>query len=73
VIAATSISEVNLAVQKEADGHGIWYNIVDHPELSNFIIPAVVRRGRLTLTVSTEGASPTLAQQITQDWENRYG
>jgi siroheme synthase-like protein len=38
--------------------------VVDVPELCSFIVPAILRRGEVTVAVSTAGASPTLAQRI---------
>ena len=47
--------------------------MVDDPEESDFILPAVMNRGRLTLTVSTSGASPTLTKKIKEDLAQQYG
>ena len=47
--------------------------MVDDPEESDFILPAVMNRGRLTLTVSTSGASPILTKKIKQDLAQQYG
>jgi precorrin-2 dehydrogenase/sirohydrochlorin ferrochelatase len=48
-------------------------NRADCPEQSNFIVPAVVRRGMLSIAVSTYGASPALAAEIRQKLEHDYG
>src|SRR3954454_4532967 len=56
IIAATNQREVNLAVQKAAKPHQL-ISLVDDPEASNFILPSVVKRGRLSIAVSTSGAS----------------
>lgn len=71
VIAATNDRDVNKAVAKAAKPYQL-INIADDPERSNFHVPAVVRRGRLTIAVSTGGASPTVAQQIRRRLEEMY-
>jgi siroheme synthase-like protein len=63
-IGATGDGEVNRAIFAEAEAAGRLCNIVDVPELCNFILPALLRRGEVTVAVSTAGASPTLAQRI---------
>lgn len=73
VIAATDDSQVNQAVAKEAQELGCLVNVVDDPAHSNFILPAVVQRGELTLAVSTGGASPALARKLRQRLENCIG
>lgn len=63
LVAATDDASVNKAVYHDATPHQL-INIADHPELSNFHVPSVIRRGRLVITVSTGGASPILAKKI---------
>jgi uroporphyrin-III C-methyltransferase / precorrin-2 dehydrogenase / sirohydrochlorin ferrochelatase len=71
--AATADPEVNRAVRDEAQDSGIWLNAIDQPALCDFITPAIVRRGELTLAISTNGRCPALARQIREDLEGRYG
>jgi uroporphyrin-III C-methyltransferase / precorrin-2 dehydrogenase / sirohydrochlorin ferrochelatase len=71
--AATSDPDVNEAVRDEAREAGIWLNAVDEPALCDFITPATVRRGQLTLAVSTNGRCPELAKQIREALERAYG
>ena len=64
VVAATDSTEVNQRVAGAARRHGIPVNVVDNPELSTFIVPAVLRRRSVVIAVSTGGASPALARNI---------
>jgi precorrin-2 dehydrogenase/sirohydrochlorin ferrochelatase len=73
VIAATDQAEVNEAVYEEAAAAGAWVNVTDRPDWSSFIVPSVVRRGKLILTVSTSGASPSVAKSIARELEVSYG
>ena len=72
VIAATNDPETNKAVKRFVSTHQLLL-MVDDPEESDFILPSVMNRGRLTLTVSTSGASPTLTKKIKQDLAQQYG
>jgi precorrin-2 dehydrogenase/sirohydrochlorin ferrochelatase len=73
VIAATNSSDVNEQVYKDAIQRDQLINRVDTPEQSNFIVPAVLRRGKLAIAISTSGASPSLAAEIRQNLEDEYG
>ncbi|TCW41059.1 precorrin-2 dehydrogenase/sirohydrochlorin ferrochelatase family protein [Laceyella sacchari] len=73
VIAATDQAEVNVQIRHEADARGQWVNVIDHPELCTFTVPATVTRGKLCIAVSTGGASPSLAQTIRDQLASMYG
>ncbi|CAH1215015.1 Precorrin-2 dehydrogenase [Paenibacillus allorhizoplanae] len=73
VIAATNDAQVNRQIAKDANAHDVLVNIVDKPELSSFILPSVVRRGKLVITVSTGGASPSAARKIAKEIDKTYG
>mgnify|MGYP000160958240 CR=1 FL=1 len=51
----------------------ILCNIADRPEVCNFILPAIVRRGDLVITISTSGNSPALAKRLRLDLEKQFG
>jgi len=73
VIAATSSSELNAQVFKEAQARKVLCNAVDDPENCDFYYPAVVRRGDLQIAISTNGRSPALAQRLRQELEEQFG
>ena len=60
------------AIWQEAQSRGQLINTVDMPEYCNFILPSILRRGQLTISVSTEGASPGLAKRIRQQLEDHF-
>ena len=51
----------------------VLVNVEDAPELSDFHVPAMVRRGALMLTVSTGGRSPGLARRLREWLQRRFG
>ena len=61
VMTATDRPEVNAQVAAEARSAGQWINSADDPMNCSFILPALLRRGPLTVAVSTAGSSPALA------------
>ena len=64
VFVATDDGRVNAAVARDARAAGVLINAADDPAHCDFILPAVVRRGDLTVAVSTGGASPALARTV---------
>lgn len=73
VIAATDDPQVQKQVFCEAEEKNILVNVADVPEKCNFILPATVRRGDFTLSVSTGGKSPALARKIRQQLDGQFG
>jgi siroheme synthase-like protein len=72
-IAATSDTDVNIAVYDEAERRAMLVNVVDVPPLCNFILPAIVRSGPLAIAISTAGASPALAKRMKREIAEAYG
>ena len=64
VVADTSDEGVNRAVHNEAKRRNVVCNVEDVTHLCTFIYPSVVRRGDVTVAVSTGGASPALARKF---------
>jgi precorrin-2 dehydrogenase/sirohydrochlorin ferrochelatase len=73
VIAATDDHGINLEVVKEAKRTGVLVNVVDGPDNSDFIVPSCLRRGNVTIAVSTAGRSPALARKIRARLEKDLG
>ncbi|MBK8816299.1 MAG: uroporphyrinogen-III C-methyltransferase [Methylococcaceae bacterium] len=64
VISATDDHETNALVANTAKEQGIQVNIVDNPELSSFIFPAIVDRSPMIIAVSSGGSAPVLARLL---------
>lgn len=73
VIAATDDPEVNRAVFIDGEQRRVWVNGADDPANCSFMLPSVVRRGALTLTVSTSGKSPALSTWLRRRLEAEIG
>ncbi len=70
VIAGTSSPETNTKISQDAS-HLI--NVIDTPSEGNFIAPSLVKRGPLTIAISTEGCSPAASITIRKELEKLYG
>ena len=72
-VAATDDEAVNRRVAEDARAAGVLVNVVDRPELCDFIVPAQVRRGDLLIAISTGGAAPALAKRLRERLEKEFG
>lgn len=70
VIAATNDYSINKEVWKTARLNKILINVVDTPELCDFIFPAIIDRDPLVASVSSSGSSPVLARKIRSNIES---
>jgi siroheme synthase-like protein len=64
VVSATGNPNANDEIVREAHQRGVWLNVVDDPERSTFYFMALHREGDVTVAVTTNGASPALAQEL---------
>ena len=64
VFSATNNRKINEQVHKDCKKANILLNVVDVPDLCDFILPAVVKRGDLTISVSSQGRAPFYAKEI---------
>jgi siroheme synthase-like protein len=69
VFVATDDGEVNAMAHNEGRERGVWVNAADDPVHCDFILPSVLRRGDLTVAVSSGGGSPALARTIREELE----
>jgi siroheme synthase-like protein len=67
VVAATSDARVNRLVSCDALKLRILANVVDCPALSTFIVPAVLSKNGLIISISTSSRAPALSRRIKQD------
>jgi siroheme synthase-like protein len=72
-IAATSITDLNVRVFEDAEARAMLVNVVDVPDLCNFILPAIVRQGPLAIAISTAGGSPALAKRMKREIAEAFG
>lgn len=73
VFVATNHESLNRDIAEACGTRGLWVNVADAPEQSNFFVPSVIRRGKLNIAVSTSGASPLLAARIRRQLEHQFG
>lgn len=72
VIAATDNRQLNKQIYKDCQRLQILCNVVDQPGLCDFIVPAVVRRGPLQITIGTEGHCPAYAGHLRKKLEKTF-
>jgi precorrin-2 dehydrogenase/sirohydrochlorin ferrochelatase len=64
IVMDTSDPSINHAVNEEATERNVVCNVEDVTNLCTFITPAIVRRGDVTVAISTSGTSPALARKF---------
>jgi len=64
VFCATDNPKINKSVRKDCTEKNILLNVADIPELCDFILPAIVKRGDLTISVSSQGTAPFYVKEI---------
>jgi len=73
VMGATDDDVLNRQVHADALDRKVLCNIADRPSLCQFILPAVVRRGDLLISVSTSGQSPAMAKRLRRRLQVQFG
>jgi precorrin-2 dehydrogenase/sirohydrochlorin ferrochelatase len=73
VIGATDDEQLNRQISSDAECCNTLCNIADRPEICNFILPSIVQRDDLVITISTSGRSPALAKKLRKALERKFG
>ena len=73
VIASTDDTSINELVASDARARKVPVNVVDVTPLCEFIVPAIIEKGSVTIAVSTGGKSPALARTLKEDLQRSIG
>lgn len=73
VIAAEFEDDENARIFNEAEERGVLVNVMDDIPHANFSFGSLVKRGPLTISVSTSGAAPTLSVRLRERFEKEFG
>ena len=73
VIVATDDQVFNTQVSEDAEKACKLCNVADYPKACNFILPSIVQRGDMTLSISTSGKSPAFAKWMRRKLEAEFG
>lgn len=71
-IAATNNSQLNKQIYKDCQELEILCNVVDEPQLCDFFVPSVVKRGDLQIAIATEGNCPAYAGHLRKKLERTF-
>jgi precorrin-2 dehydrogenase/sirohydrochlorin ferrochelatase len=71
-IAATNDLELNRRIYKDCQKLEVLCNVVDQPDLCDFYVPAVVKRGPLQIAISTDGNCPAYAGHLRKKLEDQF-
>lgn len=66
-IVAVDDRTVSTAVWKDAKEKGILVNVADTPDLCDFYLGSIVKKGSLKIAISTNGKSPTIAKRLKEE------
>lgn len=67
VIVAVNDRSVSETIARETREKGLLVNVADTPELCDFYLSSVVRKGNLKIAISTNGKSPTIAKRLKEE------
>jgi len=73
VICATDQVDINQQVWREANSNHQLVNVVDDTPRCNFIAPSILRKGDLTIAISTSGKAPALAVRLKERLQREIG
>ncbi len=70
VIVAVNDRNTSTAIAKDTRNKGLLVNVADTPDLCDFYLSSVVRKGNLKIAISTNGKSPTIAKRLREEITN---
>ena len=73
VICATDQTQINHQVWQEASANRQLVNVVDDTPRCNFIAPSILRKGDLSIAISTSGKAPALAVRLKERLQRELG
>jgi precorrin-2 dehydrogenase / sirohydrochlorin ferrochelatase len=73
VICATDQVDINQQIWQEANSNHQLVNVVDDTPRCNFIAPSILRKGDLTIAISTSGKAPALAVRLKERLQRQIG
>jgi siroheme synthase-like protein len=65
--AATDNSALHDRIRQDARSAGVPLNVADAPELCDFIVPSMVRKGPITIAIATSGLLPMLSKKLRKE------
>lgn len=63
-VVASNNAPLNTHIRREARIRRVLINVADKPDLCDFYLGSVVKKGNLKIGISTNGKSPTIAKRI---------
>jgi len=66
-IVAVNDRRVSEIVARDAKEAGVLVNVADTPDLCDFYLSSVIRKGNLKIAISTNGKSPTIAKRLKEE------
>jgi len=70
VVIATGDNILNARIRRLAREKHLLINVADKPDLCDFYLGSVVRKGDLKIGISTNGKSPTIAKRLKELFQN---
>ena len=67
VIAAVNDRELSSRIQQDAKAKGVLINVADKPDLCDFYLGSIIKKGNLKIAISTNGKSPTIAKRLKEE------
>ncbi len=72
IIAAINETAISQQIVTDAKSKKILVNAADKPDLCDFYLSSVVKKGNLKIAISTNGKSPTIAKRIKEVFNETF-